>query len=285
MQAIGDRFEELGNQRDSWMRWGSGMNGMKRMILDDLLERLSEDAPVRSVLVGAHWTVVCSRFCGLASTVLEEKPHDHARVRVRDAGCLHLKSARELAEYARSDNPLEAGIGVAAINSLLQTDERQATEINAAEVLVKHGRGRLVAVVGHFPFIPRLRDATAQLWVIEKNPAEGEYPAAAAADLIPQAEMVALTGSALINHTLDGLLSLCRPGTTVIVLGPSTPLSPVLFDHGATIISGARVVDEEMVLRTAGQGATFQQVQGARLLTLVREHDLADDLPPQAGRL
>ena len=114
---------------------------------------------------------------------------------------------------------------------------------------------------------------------------EGEYAAAAAADLIPRAEVVALTGSALINHTLDGLLSLCRPGATVIVLGPSTPLSPVLFDHGATIISGARVVDEEMTLCTVGQGATFQQVQGVRLLTLAREHDLADSLLPKASRL
>jgi len=261
------------------------MNGMKGTILEDLLERLSDDAPVRSVLVGAHWTVVCSRFCGLASTVLEEKPHDHARVRVRDVGCLHLKSARELAEYARSDNPLEAGIGVAAINSLLQVDKRYAVELNAAEVLIKYGRSRLVAVVGHFPFLSRLRDATGQLWVIEKYPEEGEYPAAAAADLIPQAEVVALTGSALINHTLDGLLSLCRPGTTVIVLGPSTPLSPVLFDHGATIISGARVVDEEMVLRTVSQGATFQQVQGVQLLTLAPDHELSGGLSARAGRL
>lgn len=274
-----------GDQKKGWIHWDSKMNGMKRTILEDLLGKLSDDAPVRSVLVGAHWTVVCSRYCGLASTVLEEKPHDHARVRVRDAGCLHLKSARELAEYARSDNPLEASIGVAAINSLLQVDERQALEINAGEVLFKHGRGRLVAVVGHFPFIPRLRDATGQLWAIEKYPAEGEYPAAAAADLIPRAEVVALTASALINHTLDGLLSLCREGAMVIVLGPSTPLSPVLYDHGATIISGARVVDEETVLRTVGQGATFQQVQGVQLLTLAREHDLADNLLPEASRL
>jgi len=260
------------------------MNGVKKTILEDLLEKLSDDAPVRSVLVGAHWIVVCSRFCGLASTVLEEKPHDHARVRVRDAGRLHLKTARELAEYARSDNPVEAGIGIAAINSLLQADEKTAVEVNAAEVLIKNGRGRHVALVGHFPFIPRLRDVAGQLWVIEKYPGEGEYPATAAADLIPRAEVVALTGSALINHTLDGLLSLCRPEATVVVLGPSTPLSPVLFDHGATMISGARVVDEEMALWSVSQGATFQQVQGVRLLTLVREHYECDELRPEASR-
>jgi len=83
-------------------------------ILDDLLDSLDMDAPVRTVLVGAHWTAVCSRFCGLASTFTGDKPHGHAPV--RDVGRLHEKSARELAEYARSDNLLEASIGVAAIN-------------------------------------------------------------------------------------------------------------------------------------------------------------------------
>lgn len=255
---------------------------MKRTILEDLLEKISGDAPVRSILVGAHWTVVCSTFCGLASTVLEEKPHDPAKVRVQEAGRLHLKSARELAEYAYSDNSLEASIGVAAINSSLKVDEQHASEINAAEVLIKHGRGRQIALVGHFPFITKLRDAAGQLWVIEKHPIEGEYPASAAADLIPKADVVALTGAALINRTLDGLLSLCRPGATVVVLGPSTPLSPVLFDHGATIISGARVIDEQMVLRTVSQGATFQQVQGARLLTLKHSPNTSADLLPGA---
>lgn len=237
-------------------------------LLDDLLAHLAADAPVRTVLVGAHWTVVCSRSCGLASTITGDKPHGHAAV--RDVGQLHLKSARELAEYARSDNPLEASIGVAAINSLLDVDESRAVEINAAHVLAERGRNRNVALVGHFPFIPRLREQVGQLWVIEQRPAESEHPATAAADLIPQADVVALTGSALINGTLDGLLALCRPDALVMVLGPSTPLSLVLFDHGATFISGTRVTDEAAVLRTVGQGATFQQVEGVRLLTLAR---------------
>jgi len=105
-------------------------------ILDDLLASLpDEDAPVRTVLVGVHWTVVCSRYCGLASTITGHKPHGHEKV--RDVGRLHLKSARELAEYARSDNPLEASLGVAAINSLLEVDEQNTVEINAADVLAK----------------------------------------------------------------------------------------------------------------------------------------------------
>jgi uncharacterized protein len=235
-------------------------------ILDDLLSELHMDAPVSTVLVGAHWTVVCSRHCGMAATLMDDHPHGHAVV--REVGFLQTKTARELAEYAYSNNLLEASIGVASINSLLDVDESQAVEINAVDVLIEHSRGKNVALIGHFPFIPKLRPVVGQLWVIEQHPVEGDYPAEAADDLIPQANIVAITSSALINHTLDGLLALCRPDALVMTLGPSTPLSPVLFNHGVSILSGSRIIDEAAVLRTVGQGATFQQVEGVRLLTL-----------------
>lgn len=237
-------------------------------LIDDLLDTLPEDLPVRSVLVGAHWTVVCSRHCGMASTILADKPHAHTRV--RDAGRLLEKSARELAAYARSDNPLEASIGVAAINSMLDFDPSQAVELNASQVLIEQGRGKNIALVGHFPFIPQLEQAAGQLWVIEQRPVEAEFPDTMVGELIPKADVVALTGSALINRTIDSLLAFCREDALVVVLGPSTPLSPVWFAHGASIISGTRVVDESAVLRSVAQGANFQQVEGVRLWSIAR---------------
>lgn len=240
-------------------------------LIDALLESLPEHVPVRSVLVGAHWTTVCSLRCGMAATLMSARPHGHAQV--RNVGHLHEKDARELAEYARSIDLLEASIGVAAINSLLNVDESSAVEVNASEVLAHTGRGRNVALIGHFPFIPQLRNAAGQLWVIEQNPAEEEYPAEAAADLLPQADVVAITGSTLINGTLDGLLALCPPNATVMVLGPSTPLSQILFDYGVDLISGTCVIDEEAVLRTVGQGAVFRQVKGTKLLTFARDKE------------
>jgi uncharacterized protein (DUF4213/DUF364 family) len=237
-------------------------------ILDDLLSNIRDNAPVRSILVGAHWTVVCSRNCGMASTVISNVPHAHAAV--REVGHLHTKTARHLAEFALSENTLEASIGIAAINSLLDIDESLATEINAVDVLAKHGMRKNVALVGHFPFIPRLRTVVSNLWVIEQHPVEGEYPAEASADLIPQAQVVAITSSALINHTLEKLLALCQPDSLVVMLGPSTPLSEVLFNHGVSLLAGSKIIDEAAVLRTVSQGANFQQVEGVRLLTIGR---------------
>jgi hypothetical protein len=240
-------------------------------LLDELIASLPDDAPVRSVLVGAHWVVVCSRSCGMASALQDD--HPHGTPAVREAGRLHLKSAKELVQLVHSESALEASIGMAAINSLLEVDESAAVEVNAVDVLAERGRGKNVALVGHFPFISQLRQSVGQLWVIEKRPTEGEYPAEAAPELLSRADVVAITGTAFINRTMDAMLDYCRPEATVMLLGPSTPLSPLLYDYGVDILSGTLVVDEAAVLRTVGQGASFRQVEGTKLLTFVNEKE------------
>jgi hypothetical protein len=239
-------------------------------LLDDLLATLpAEEIPVRDVRVGAHWTAVCSRGCGLAATFMAES--NHGAQQVRDAGNLHRKSAQELAGWLRSENPLEASIGLAAFNSLVQVDERRVVEINAFEYLEQRGAGKKIAVVGHFPHVERLAGIAGALWVLEKRPQPGDFPAEAAPELIPRADIVAITSSTLINHTLEGLLELCPPGALVMLLGPSTPLVPLLFQRGVSILSGTLIVDEAAALLTIQQGATYPQVQGARRVTLSRE--------------
>lgn len=236
-------------------------------ILDALLAELPRDnVPVRHVFVGVHWTAVCSKGCGLASSLTGDGPHGQDRI--RDVGSLHDKTAQQLAAWVHSDNLLEASIGMAALNSLLEVDVARAVEVNAAEVLAREGSGKNIAVVGHFPFVDRLRTLARNLWVIEKRPSQGDLPEEAAAEHLPQADVVAITGTTLINHTLEPLLKLCPATALVMILGPSTPLSPVFYGHGVNMISGAVVVDEAAAVRTVQQGAVFPQVQGVRLLTM-----------------
>ena len=104
--------------------------------------------------------------------------------------------------------------------------------------------------------------------MIEKNPQEGDYTEAEAENLIPQAEVVGITGTAFINHTIEHLLHLCNPDAYVVILGGTAPLSPVLFDYGISAVSGTVVIDPESVLRCVCQGATFRQIKGIRLLTM-----------------
>jgi hypothetical protein len=141
-------------------------------------------------------------------------------------------------------------------------------ELNAAELILQKGEGRNVAVVGHFPFLPRVREKARQLWVIEKNPKEGDFPEHAADALIPQADVVGITGTALANHTLEHLLALCSPSAYVVLLGDTAPLSPLFFDYGVDAVCGTVVIDVELSLRCVSQGATFRQIKGAKRLAL-----------------
>lgn len=239
-------------------------------LLDALLDQLPLGSiPIKNVQVGVHWTAVSSTGCGLASTLVSDSPHGHNPV--RDVGRLEQKSAQELARWVLSDNLLEASIGMAALNSLLPVDESQAVEVNAAEVLAKEGAGKNIGVVGHFPFVDRLRGLARNLWVIEKNPQEGDLPESAAGDYLSQSDVIAITGTAIINHTIERLLSYCPARSLVMVLGPSTPLSPILFQYGVQIISGTRVTDENAALKTIQQGAIFPQVKGTQLLTFTTQ--------------
>ena len=111
--------------------------------------------------MGARCTAVCSRHCGLASTLTGERPHDHERV--REVGRLHFKTVRELAELPGSNYLPEASTGVAAINSLIEGERAHVLESNAMDVLAERGRGRAMALVGHLPFIPPLRLLTKEL--------------------------------------------------------------------------------------------------------------------------
>jgi len=235
-------------------------------ILDDLIFSLKEDSVVREVHACVLWTAVVSKHCGLASTFREEHPN-HGRV--RDAGNLKNKSALELVEYARSDNLLEASIGMATINSLIDVDESRCVKENALDALTREGRGKNIAIVGHFPWIPQLRTVAKKLWVIEQRPREGDLPAEAVDEILPQADVVGLTGTSFTNHTVEKLLDLSRR-SFVVMVGPTSPLSPVLFDYGVDIIAGARVVDAEKTIRCLSEGAMFKQIQGVELVNMRR---------------
>jgi uncharacterized protein len=237
-------------------------------ILDNLVMSLrGNDVQVKSVHTCVFWTAVITKHCGLASTFRPEGPHHEQAV--KGVGGLTQRTALELAEYAKSKNLLEASIGMATINSLIDIEESKCLEKNAFEVLADKGEGENVAVVGHFPWIPQLKGMVKNLWVLEQRLQEGDLPAEEAENVLPRCAVVGITGTAFINHTIEPLLNLCKKAY-VVLIGPTSPLTPVLFDYGIDVICGSKVAEEEKVIRSISQGATFRQITGVRVLTLAK---------------
>jgi uncharacterized protein (DUF4213/DUF364 family) len=229
--------------------------------------------------------VAGQRRCGLASTLSGAHRH-HGHADVPQAGQLEALAGPALAALAKADQPTQASIGVAAINALLPRQPEAWVDLNAEDVLAREGAGKHVALIGHFPFVSGLRGRVGELSVLEQRPQPGDLPASAAADILPQAEVVAISGTTVTNHTLEKLLAMCSAGALVVLLGPSTPLSPVLFDYGADLLCGSVVTDIEAVLKVVGQGGNFRQVHraGVRTVALARPGYNSQGGSVEAGR-
>lgn len=240
-----------------------------RIIAEAVATAGSEQATTVDVRVGPYWSVVrTTRGAGLASTMA----HDHApgRAPIGGAGSLHGMAPAELAALLRSASPPEAAVGLAAVNALLDPVARSGAEGNAVELLCARAAGRLLAVVGHFPFLDRLRACCREVWVFERAGSlrPGDLDEASLAELLPHAEVVAVTGTTVINHSVEEIAARVRQDAFAIMLGPSTPMASCLFELGFDVLCGTVVEDPEAVLRAVSEGAVTGQIGGVRRVCL-----------------
>lgn len=218
------------------------------------------DAPVRRVCVGLHWTAVESRFVGMAHTYKTAR-----KVEIEGAGELAGQSAFETAGRLASWEPLEASLGLAALNSLIQPEGERGS-INDA--IMEAIPGKAVAVIGRFPFNKALARVAREAWFFETDPDPGEYPPFAAEEILPRADVAVISATALINKSLPRLLELAR-GAFSFVLGPSTPMNGVLLRHGASLLGGVRVTDADALFDSLAEGVKkFGKIRGVEATVL-----------------
>ena len=218
-------------------------------IYEKLIERIPEDIMATDVVVGDIWLVVNSPLgCGAASVY--DEGHETGRRTAYEG-----KSLKELAKMLDSSEPVEQGISMGAINAYYNQYDRLA-ELEAKGILtidettnsfVEYGRqaeGRDVAFVGHFCGLEMHMAKAGSVSVLEKRPQEGDLPAEMAPEVIPGKDFVFMTGATL---------SLCRktPETKAIFVGPTTTLSEVLFEYGASELAGTIIRDPQAAMEAA----------------------------------
>ncbi len=164
----------------------------------------------------------------------------------------------EAAEAVKSWNLEEASLGLAAANAFFNTPERLdalGARISM-DVFYTDGidlRGLTVGIIGHMRGPAELRGQARAVYTLERVPQEGDYPDSACDLLLPQCDLVLVTGSSLVNKTLPHLLELCEKAT-VILTGPSVPLCPALLDFGIDRIAGMAVRDRAALRERVEKG-------------------------------
>ena len=203
-------------------------------------------------------------------------------------GKLKGRPAFDFAREALGDNGIRRAAGIAAMNALADTCWRRRphpeTELrlgidafDATEIRP----GDKVVVVGAFvSFLRELKRRHQPYLVLEQDPATLKAdelpffrPAEQAAAVVPEADVLLITGTTLINGTLEELLALARPTARVTMVGPTVSLLPDGFlRRGADILGTVRITDPDAFLDILAEGGSGYHFLGrtAQKVVLVR---------------
>jgi uncharacterized protein (DUF4213/DUF364 family) len=226
-------------------------------LYEQLLERASSKGRGRIVVdvrIGLGYTAVKldTGAIGLAYTLLEEKKGCNVLApEVAFSG----RPADLVARYFLSPNLIEAGVGLATINAILnqsQTDFLYEDPLRLAQI----SQEDKVAMIGYFePLAHRLRTMVSQFWVFERS--EGRLAEALSeaemAEYLPQATFAIVTSVTLINKTLTEILALLQGAREIVLLGPSTPLVPEVFRRTSITQLSGLIVKDEGILRVVSE--------------------------------
>ena len=244
-------------------------------LYDLLVERVRGTQPLRRMLLGLNWSVAEVRASGICFS-----PVDPPRT-LAFPGTLAGRPVADLAPWVRSFDPCEATVGCAVINAVVndQGNPCLARSEPVSGAVPSHLRvfahfasrvdGAAIVVVGRYPGLDALWQGRPYT-CIERRTTPGTLPDAAAEYVLPRADWVFLTGSAIANKTLPRLLELSRRAT-VVLLGPSVPWMLEWADFGVDYLAGVAVRDTERLMQIAAEGGgtrIFEDAVDYRVLSL-----------------
>lgn len=261
------------------------MTAVTHGILAETRDRIAEilgpdldGLTIDRVVLGVFFTGVklSNGFGGLCATPIKTLPEAvccpssvHA---MPLPGRLRGRRAADCLDELDRESGLRRAVGVAVMNALTAVcRERQGSAAPALRTdtdafdAARIEPGDQVVLVGAFgPFIRALRQREQPFLVLEKDPTtlrademRWYRPADAAAEIVPKADVLLVTGTTLVNDTLEDLLALARTDAEVVMVGPTVSLLPdALFRRGVRVAGGVRVTDADALLDVLAEGGS-----------------------------
>jgi uncharacterized protein (DUF4213/DUF364 family) len=246
--------------------------------IDTILGAELDDITIERAVIGLFFTGVklSAGIAGACATPIKSIPEavccPSSAMAMPFPGKLQGRPARAVANEAFSDHGIRRAVGIATINALADLCARRRPH-----PLVEPQRGKdafdanvfapgdRTVVVGAFvPFLKELKRRGQQFLVLERDPATLKpeempffRPAESAAEIVPQADVLLITGSTLLSDALEDLLAMARPDARVTVVGPTVGMLPDAFlARGADILGGVRITDPEAFLDLLAEGGS-----------------------------
>jgi uncharacterized protein (DUF4213/DUF364 family) len=273
-----------------------------KSILDESIEAIREilgreldDLTVERAVVGLFFTGVklSNGVAGACATPIKTIPEavccPSSAMSMPFPGKLRNRPAFDLAQEALGENGIRRAVGIAALNALADTcwrrrphpDTELQLGIDAFDATEIYPGDRVVVVGAFVPFLRELKRRRQSYLVLEQDPATLKAdelpffrPAEQAAAVVPQADVLLITGTTLINDTLEELLTLASPAASVTMVGPTVTMLPDAFLHrGADVLGTVRINAPEEFLDILAEGGSSYHFLGrsAQKVVLMRK--------------
>lgn len=187
-------------------------------------------------------------------------------------GKMRGRPAVNLLDEVRQSDGIRRAVGIATMNALaaLCWDRRPNPDVDLeididAFDAASIGPGQLVVVVGAFvPFLRELKRRGQPYLVLEQDSATLKAdempffrPAEQAPVVVPQADVLLVTGTTLLNGTLDAILAAARPEACKVVVGPTVGLAPDAYiRRNCDLLGGIQVTRGDEFLDTLAEGGS-----------------------------
>ncbi len=246
------------------------------MIVDELIGRalsMAHSKRVKDIRAGLGYTGVLLEDggCGLAYTFRNELG---SCCGILDAaGSLIGRKADEIIPWVKANNRLKAAVGLAAINAVINDPGKNWPMGNVLDAFTLEETDTFGMVGAFQPILSKVKSMTKNIYVFEQNAPEGSglYPAETMPLYLPRCDVIVITATSVINHTVDEVLSYCQNAKEVCLVGPSTPLCPeVLKERHITLLAGSVVKNPELILQIVSQGGGTMAMKPAVRQVLVR---------------
>lgn len=254
-------------------------------VIAETIEIIKEKSPfqlgeirIDDLVIGIFFTGVkiSPGYGGCAFTPIAEIPEavccPTSAARMPQAGTLEGKPISEIVNYALDPNVLKSAIGISTINALTQlvieSEKRDDYKIIKDEDgfdLLKIEPHETVSLIGAFgPYIRRLKMMGNPFFIIEKRPQalrpdEIKYfkPESEMLQAFKNSDVVIITGTAIVNHTIDNIISLLKNGLRTAIIGPTASMLPdEFFKRGIDIMAGVRITDADGMIKILKQGGS-----------------------------
>ena len=172
------------------------------------------------------------------------------------AGTMAGRPASDLVELVSSLSLQDSSLGIATVNALT-AGGRENIPSGSMYDFIDIKPSDTVGIIGNFgKMIDDIKQHSQRVLVFELYPEADMYPIWAEPLLLPECDVVIITGATLINKTTDHIIASSAKAREIVLIGPSVVHMPEVFrPHGVTVLAGAEVTEPEKALHMVSEGA------------------------------